>query len=114
MGAGNENSGSAALVDDAAAVDQSPSLLLSAALSSQCSTTALLVREGGVEPPRPCGHWNLNPARLPFRHSRATRMTIACRPVAAPIRFGTSGRWPELGRGAARSPCMNGAWNLSD
>jgi hypothetical protein len=29
-----------------------------------------LVREGGVEPPRPCGHWNLNPARLPFRHSR--------------------------------------------
>jgi len=26
----------------------------------------LLVREGGVEPPRPCGHWNLNPARLPI------------------------------------------------
>lgn len=25
-----------------------------------------LVREGGVEPPRPCGHWNLNPARLPI------------------------------------------------
>jgi hypothetical protein len=24
------------------------------------------VREGGVEPPRPCGHWNLNPARLPI------------------------------------------------
>ena len=31
---------------------------------------APVVREGGVEPPRPCGHWNLNPARLPFRHSR--------------------------------------------
>jgi hypothetical protein len=26
----------------------------------------LSVREGGVEPPRPCGHWNLNPARLPI------------------------------------------------
>ncbi len=25
-----------------------------------------VVREGGVEPPRPCGHWNLNPARLPI------------------------------------------------
>lgn len=24
------------------------------------------VREGGVEPPRPFGHWNLNPARLPI------------------------------------------------
>lgn len=28
------------------------------------------VREGGFEPPRPCGHWHLKPARLPFRHSR--------------------------------------------
>lgn len=24
-----------------------------------------MVREGGFEPPRPCGHWDLNPARLP-------------------------------------------------
>ena len=24
------------------------------------------VREGGLEPPRPFGHWNLNPARLPI------------------------------------------------
>lgn len=28
--------------------------------------TVSSVREGGVEPPRPCGHWNLNPARLPI------------------------------------------------
>lgn len=28
------------------------------------------VRERGVEPPRPEGHWHLKPARLPFRHSR--------------------------------------------
>src|SRR3954463_3650893 len=36
------------------------------------------VREGGLEPPRPCGHWHLKPARLPFRHSRSIR------PVAHP------------------------------
>ncbi len=30
----------------------------------------ITVREGGLEPPRPCGHWHLKPARLPFRHSR--------------------------------------------
>jgi hypothetical protein len=30
------------------------------------------VREGGFEPPRPCGHWHLKPARLPFRHSRVS------------------------------------------
>lgn len=28
-----------------------------------------LVGEGGLEPPRPEGHWHLKPARLPFRHS---------------------------------------------
>ena len=41
------------------------------------SLVLLIVREGGVEPPRPCGHWNLNPARLPFRHSR---ISCALRP----------------------------------
>lgn len=30
------------------------------------------VGEGGLEPPRPEGHWHLKPARLPFRHSPAT------------------------------------------
>ena len=40
------------------------------------STTATIigdpvpvVGEGGLEPPRPCEHWHLKPARLPFRHS---------------------------------------------
>jgi integrase/recombinase XerD len=33
--------------------------------ASQCSE----VPEEGLEPSRPCGHWILNPARLPFRHS---------------------------------------------
>ena len=28
-----------------------------------------MVPEEGFEPSRPCGHWILNPARLPFRHS---------------------------------------------
>jgi len=41
-------------------------------------------------------------------------MTLACRPVVAPIRFSRSGPGLELGRGAARSPCVNGAWNLPD
>src|SRR6478609_8841644 len=35
----------------------------------------ICVREGGFEPPRPFGHWHLKPARLPFRHSRATSST---------------------------------------
>ena len=26
----------------------------------------IMVRKGGLEPPRPCGHWTLNPARLPI------------------------------------------------
>lgn len=30
------------------------------------------VGEGGLEPPRPEGHWHLKPARLPFRHSPET------------------------------------------
>ena len=30
------------------------------------------VGEGGLEPPRPEGHWHLKPARLPFRHSPST------------------------------------------
>jgi len=30
------------------------------------SNVNLLVGEGGLEPPRPFGHWNLNPARLPI------------------------------------------------
>ena len=33
------------------------------------SSNDWLVGEGGLEPPRPCGHWHLKPARLPFRHS---------------------------------------------
>ena len=43
-------------------------------LSSSCPlrlqfVEPLPVGEGGLEPPRPEGHWHLKPARLPFRHS---------------------------------------------
>ena len=42
--------------------------------------------EGGVEPPRPFGHTDLNRARLPFRHSpecdRKASTQRPCRPVA--------------------------------
>jgi site-specific DNA recombinase len=42
-----------------AAADSAPSAVLS-------SSETLLVREEGLEPSRPCGHRNLNPARLPI------------------------------------------------
>lgn len=37
-------------------------------LTGQCYrlTAPELVRKGGLEPPRPCGHWHLKPARLPI------------------------------------------------
>ena len=34
-----------------------------------CRAGVSRVGEGGLEPPRPCEHWHLKPARLPFRHS---------------------------------------------
>ena len=34
----------------------------------------LLVPGKGLEPPRPCGHRTLNPARLPFRHPGIERV----------------------------------------
>ena len=38
------------------------------------------VREGGFEPPRPFGHWHLKPARLPFRHSRVSKICLTVLP----------------------------------
>ena len=35
---------------------------------------SILVRLRGLEPPHPCGHMDLNHARLPFRHSRLRRV----------------------------------------
>ncbi len=45
---------------------------------------SIRVREGGLEPPRPYGHWHLKPARLPFRHSRDCEpsLTATLRPPA--------------------------------
>ena len=38
-----------------------------------------LVRKGGLEPPRPFGHWILSPARLPIPPlSRGVTATVAC------------------------------------
>ena len=37
----------------------------------------LSVRGGGLEPPRPIGHYDLNVARLPFRHPRRCWMFVA-------------------------------------
>lgn len=44
--------------------------LLRAALAGASSSKQPMVREGGLEPPRPLGQQNLNLPRLPFRHSR--------------------------------------------
>ena len=44
-----------------------------------------LVREGGLEPPHPCGYWHLKPARLPFRHSRLVN-TEDYQSFKAPVR----------------------------
>ncbi len=38
-------------------------------IAEGASKVANFVGEGGLEPPRPEGHWHLKPARLPFRHS---------------------------------------------
>ena len=64
------------------------------------------MRERGVEPPRPCGHRHLKPARLPFRHSRngpcdptpkistasATYRKSHLRPVGGPSRSAVAER----------------------
>jgi hypothetical protein len=42
------------------------------------------VGEGGVEPPRPYGHTDLNRARLPFRHSPEGTLTLARKISSAP------------------------------
>ena len=39
-------------------------------VETPCTCKGFLVREGGLEPPRPFGHQHLKLARLPFRHSR--------------------------------------------
>ena len=53
------------------------------------------VREGGVEPPRPFGHRVLNPARLPFRHSRArARLLPESRSAPLPPLWKDEPPWP--------------------
>jgi putative flippase GtrA len=42
------------------------------------------VRGGGLEPPRPYGHYDLNVARLPFRHPRRFWMIVADREMTLP------------------------------
>ena len=37
------------------------------------------VPERGLEPPRPCGHWILSPARLPIPPLRLVSITVSCR-----------------------------------
>src|SRR6266513_4817920 len=61
--------------------------------SDQCLS---VVREGGFEPPRPCGHWDLNPARLPdsatLAHGQTNRPSCASRPFKRDSGVGTGAR----------------------
>ncbi len=56
------------------------------------SRDPLHVREGGLEPPRPFGHWHLKPARLPFRHSRVPQKTSTMHDGARNRAAGRDGR----------------------
>ena len=58
------------------------------------------VREGGVEPPRPCGHWNLNPARLPIPPPAHWVRPPAPSPVSlglAPSDIENTSTWDRVG-----------------
>lgn len=52
------------------------------------------VREGGVEPPRPFGHWNLNPARLPIPPPAHGCCRSILSPVIRAVRSGSSAGAP--------------------
>jgi hypothetical protein len=40
-----------------------------------------VVREEGLEPSRPCDHWHLKPACLPFHHKRVRRERLELSPL---------------------------------
>ncbi len=52
------------------------------------------VREGGVEPPRPFGHWNLNPARLPIPPPAHGCCRSILSPAIRAVRSGSSAGAP--------------------
>ena len=55
-------------------------LLRESTRRSRVGSTQGGVSRGGVEPPRPCGHRPLKPARLPFRHLDKSSPTTSFRP----------------------------------
>src|SRR3982751_3306622 len=54
-----------------------PGAALPVSVSSPWGIPQELVGKGGVEPPRPFGHTDLNRARLPFRHLPWRATTLA-------------------------------------
>ena len=70
-----------------------------------------VVGEGGLEPPRPEGHWHLKPARLPFRHSperpreRITLTGSLPNPLAPPTC--TDAAPPACATGSAGLPAIH-------
>jgi site-specific DNA recombinase len=68
-----------------------------------------LVGEGGLEPPRPCGHRNLNPARLPIPPLARVSQRRLARPLPCPNRVG-QGRYAGCLHGLARDRARLGAY----
>ncbi len=69
------------------------------------------VGKGGVEPPRPYGHTDLNRARLPFRHLPAAR-EFPRAPAAAVRKASTQRchlRWAQVPPGRAQVPSFERA-----
>ena len=65
-----------------------------------------MVGKGGLEPPRPCGHWHLKPARLPFRHLPVTatnKITTQVKHRIGEVTSTTSGRNVSGGPGCDHS-----------
>ena len=70
------------------------------------------MREGGLEPPRPYGHRNLNPARLPIPPLARERVSVPARAAPRPLPGTTplaSIRWDSSGssagsNGSSRAP----------
>lgn len=73
------------------------------AFAGRGSRNDWLVGEGGLEPPRPCEHWHLKPARLPFRHSPEwkPKANNSPRPAQPPFARGNPAGGVEIGGVAA-------------
>ena len=74
----------------------------------------IVVRERGVEPPRPFGHTDLNRARLPFRHSRPTPSGASRKRLAQRTRRARTGALAAVMTGSRSGGIALAAWHGHD